>query len=178
MRLMSNYWEQAQGWFNFVKYYEEIANNLKHGDMIVEVGTYKGKSILYLAEHIKEHKLNVKLYGVDNFKGESTVNETSDQIRDDYYRNIRPLKNYINTLEYPSLQAVKGFPDGILAFVFIDAAHDYDSVKADILAWLPKVKKGGILSGHDYNYPDVKKAVDELLTDVRSKPGTVWEITV
>jgi hypothetical protein len=46
--------------------------------------------------------------------------------------------------------------------VFIDAAHDYDNVKADILAWYPKCK--GVIAGHDYflTYPGVMNAVDEL----------------
>ena len=175
---MSNYWQYAQGWFNFVDYYKEIVSGLKDNMTMVEVGIYKGKSILYLAEYIQANSLKVNLYGIDNFKGESTVDETTDQIREDYYRNIRPLKDYINTIERPSLEAVNAFPDGSLDFVFIDAAHDYDNVKADIIAWKPKLRKGGILSGHDYNYPDVQRAVDELLTNVESKPGTVWHTTV
>jgi predicted O-methyltransferase YrrM len=175
---MNNYWQQAQGWFNFEEYYQEIVQKIKEGDTIVEVGIYKGKSILYLAEHIAQRNLNVRLYGVDNWAGETTVDETSEQIKQAYYRNIWPLKSRIVTLEYPSLEAVKAFPDGSLAFAFIDAAHDYDNVKADILAWMPKVKKGGILAGHDYNYLPVKQAVDELLHNVTSKPGTVWEVTL
>jgi hypothetical protein len=42
------------------------------------------------------------------------------------------------------------FPDESLDFVYIDANHAYDFVKEDIGLWYPKVKKGGILSGHDY----------------------------
>lgn len=66
-----------------------------------------------------------------------------------------------------SISASKRFKDNSLDFVFIDAAHDYESVKADILAWLPKVKNNGILAGHDY-YPEhpeycgVYQAVHEI----------------
>jgi predicted O-methyltransferase YrrM len=171
---MIEYWKQAEGWFNYHLFYNTILNDLKDGDTIVEVGTYKGKSILYLAEGIQERKLKVRLYGVDSFVGESTVNETSDDIRNAYHRNIEPFKDKIITIERPSLEAVDTFADGSLAFVFIDAAHDYDNVKADILAWLPKVKKGGILAGHDYNHPPVRKAVDELLTGLKHYHGNVW----
>jgi predicted O-methyltransferase YrrM len=55
----------------------------------------------------------------------------------------------------------------MLDFVFIDADHSYEGCKADIEAWFPKVKPGGLLSGHDYDNPDfpefgVKRAVDEF----------------
>ena len=38
-----------------------------------------------------------------------------------------------------------------MSFVYIDALHDYDSVKADIAAWWPQVKPGGVLAGHDFH---------------------------
>ena len=52
-----------------------------------------------------------------------------------------------------------------LDFVFIDAQHDYDSVKKDIEIWTPKLKPGGLLSGHDYqpNFKGVIQAVDEAV---------------
>jgi hypothetical protein len=58
------------------------------------------------------------------------------------------------------------FADWSLDWVHLDARHDYASVKADIGAWLPKIRKGGWLSGDDYDeqkWPEVVKAVDELL---------------
>lgn len=63
------------------------------------------------------------------------------------------------------------FADGILDLVFIDADHRYESVKEDILSWLPKLRDGGILCGHDCTgyyskYPEeAKKLIDEHLED-------------
>jgi len=54
-----------------------------------------------------------------------------------------------------SVEAAKDFLDGSLDFVYIDAAHDYISVKQDIEAWRPKIKSGGVLGGHDFY--DVKQ---------------------
>ena len=47
----------------------------------------------------------------------------------------------------------------------LDARHDRASVKADITAWLPKIKKDGWLSGDDYDegWPEVVNTVKELL---------------
>lgn len=175
---MSQYWKNIQGWFNYEEFYSKVLDQLKDGDKIVEVGIYKGKSIMYLAEGIVNRGIKVRIYGVDNFVGESTVNETSADIRNEFLYNIRPLENLIITLELPSLEAVLGFDDESLAFVYIDAAHDYYNVKADILAWMPKVKKGGILAGHDYNHPPVRKAVNEVLGDVIQHDGNVWQVYV
>lgn len=69
-------------------------------------------------------------------------------------------------IELPSVEAAKRFVDRSLDIVYIDAGHLYEQVLADIKAWKPKVKKGGILCGHDYGHgqnPGVKRAVDKLL---------------
>jgi len=68
-----------------------------------------------------------------------------------------------------SVKACEGFEDESLDFVFIDANHQYDYVKEDLVAWFPKVKPGGVFCGHDYGSKrerrgmwGVKKAVDEF----------------
>jgi predicted O-methyltransferase YrrM len=53
-------------------------------------------------------------------------------------------------------------PDASLDFAYVDARHDYASVKADLAAWYPKIRPGGILAGHDYPEPGVRAAVDEF----------------
>jgi hypothetical protein len=84
-----------------------------------------------------------------------------------------------------SMQAAPLIADGSLGMVYIDAEHSYQSVRDDILLWRPKIRKGGILAGHDYNkvdgqmlpdgetkvlYTEVWKAVDELIPDARLEP--------
>jgi hypothetical protein len=49
-----------------------------------------------------------------------------------------------------SVEAAKQFEDGYFDFVYIDANHTYESVIADLEAWYPKVRKGGMIAGHDY----------------------------
>ena len=73
-----------------------------------------------------------------------------------------------------SQDAVKNYEDESIDFCFIDGSHEYEDVKADILAYLPKVKKGGILSGHDYDsiWAGVIQAVDEILVNVEVVDGS------
>lgn len=49
-----------------------------------------------------------------------------------------------------SVEVAKSFPDGYFDWIYIDALHNYESVKADLNAWYPKLRKGGLLSGDDY----------------------------
>jgi len=75
-----------------------------------------------------------------------------------------------------SVDASKLFIDESLDFCYIDASHDYKNVMDDLNTWYPKVKPGGIISGHDYvdglfQYTggyvlmEVKRAVDEFFKD-------------
>jgi cephalosporin hydroxylase len=81
----------------------------------------------------------------------------------------------MNPMRLPSIEAAQRYQNGSLDFVFIDAAHDYENVRADILAWRPKVKVGGYLGGHDFilNYPGVIQAVHELVPNA-AVIGTSW----
>jgi hypothetical protein len=65
------------------------------------------------------------------------------------------------TIRATSIEAAKLFSAEYFDMVFIDADHSYDAVKTDIAAWLPKIRKGGFISGHDYGhrYTGVKRAV-------------------
>jgi len=68
-------------------------------------------------------------------------------------------------------------PDESLDFVFIDADHRYAAVLRDLVAWIPKVRPGGMITGHDIHLPGVLKAVSETLPGY-AKAGVdhVWFI--
>jgi predicted O-methyltransferase YrrM len=59
-------------------------------------------------------------------------------------------------------------------FIFIDADHRYEAVRADIQAYRPLLAPGGILAGHDYHWTGVKRAVDESFDQVALGPGQIW----
>lgn len=87
----------------------------------------------------------------------------------------------LHVIRQDSLTASTLFPDGYFDMVYIDASHFYEDVLADIKAWLPKVRPGGIMSGHDYVHRranmQAKKAVDEMFpTGVITLEDTVWMV--
>ena len=83
----------------------------------------------------------------------------------------------------PSVEAARQIRDGSLDFVFIDADHTYEGCKADIDAWLPKIRKGGFISGHDYENTEfpawgVKRAVDERFGAPEKGLNFTWRVQV
>lgn len=91
----------------------------------------------------------------------------------DLYKGVNQFMlefKQVRVIRLPSIEAAGLFPDKYFDMVYIDANHSYPAVTQDIKSWLPKVKIGGILGGHDYNKEAVRKAVDEQLTEVWEAP--------
>lgn len=75
-------------------------------------------------------------------------------------------------IQNSTLEAAKRFPDGHFDWVYLDATHTYAEAKADLAAWYPKVRVGGLISGHDYQFQHqsigdgyvfgVRDAIDEF----------------
>jgi hypothetical protein len=66
-------------------------------------------------------------------------------------------------------------PDSLCA-VFVDGDHRTEAVKADIRAWLPAIKRGGWLTGHDAGHHSVKAALDDVCPGYVVYDGDVWAI--
>ena len=83
---------------------------------------------------------------------------TMDKIR---HKAIRRLgKSNVRWLMTTSELASKCVEDESLDFVYIDGNHSFDFITQDLQFWFPKIRKGGIISGHDYGIRPVRKAVD------------------
>lgn len=116
---------------------------------IVEIGTEQGK----FAEEICRDNPGAGLMCVDPYKAYDRYeqHQTQDKL-DRYYLEAQArLSPYsVPIIRKTSLEAVSMWPDGFLDAVFIDANHAYEYVRDDIAAWAPKVRKGGMVAGHDY----------------------------
>ncbi len=90
----------------------------------------------------------------------------------------------VQILRTDSVEAAGSFADRSLSLVYIDADHSYEACKRDILAWAPKIVRGGILAGHDYytNPPfDVRRAVADVCVGpcgVTHEPCPSWWVHI
>jgi len=159
---------EMEGWFDFRDVYDHVAKTIPDGGIFVEVGSWKGKSAVYLAQRIQDIGKPAFIHCVDTFLGDGDTGRVS--VCADFENNLLAAKAFvkenqaygvIEVHETESEKAAKDYKPGEVDSVFIDAAHDYESVKADIAAWLPKVKDGGFFGGHDIDAPGVRKAVEE-----------------
>ncbi len=180
------YWEKIEGSFSFQPFYERMVMRFNNA-AIVEIGSFKGQSVMYLAEKTKELNKNIKIYTIDIFeyaeqqtgiteKGEERILGVS--FYDEFLKNIEPMKQYITHIKGSSHEVHTQFEDESIDFLFIDGDHNTDAVYKDLTLWYPKVKTGGIISGHDYMWVDarVKQAVDKffLFTGVFQEAGDSW----
>ena len=148
----------------------------------VEVGCWRGVTTRNVAKNAPD----CQVFGVDHFHGsgehldrgsrhfEPRLSEPEWLLRE-AVANLKELTN-VQLLSTESESAACSLAS-IAPFdtVFIDASHDYESVKRDIQVWMPLLPLGGMMCGHDYQYPDVQRAVRESIQRVRSVPGTtLW----
>jgi hypothetical protein len=167
--MIEHFYQNIDGWFNFKSIYSYISKNMKDGDHYVEIGAWKGKSSVFMATEIFNSDKRVKFDVIDTWEGslEHSDNEyvKNKTLYDTFMNNMKPVSGYFNPLRMKSIDASKLYEDNSLDFILIDASHEYEDVKSDILHWYPKLKSGGMIAGDDYHYnwPGVIKAVNEVL---------------
>ena len=151
----------------------------------VEVGVARGD---YSEEVLR--RWNGILYLVDAWKHLEQYRDTAngdDGVHEANYQSVKQKfagNENVVLVRKLSLEAAQDFADGSLDWVYIDANHSYEAVKADLAAWYPKVRNGGTISGHDYFITTddslrgdygVKKAVDEFASNLRLNVSSTAE---
>lgn len=142
-----------------------------------EIGVWYGATFFYLLDNCPE----LHLYGVDIWIDVPGLSHHKDQYQNMIYvlGKVHEYAGRGRIIGKPSLDAVRQFEDGSLDFVFIDADHSTESVSADIKVWLPKIRQGGFITGHDYDWATVRDAVAVELGKVRVyEPDWVWWVQV
>ena len=130
---------------------DDLAQLFAHLDFKVgaEVGTERG---LY-AETLCQAVPRLKLYCVDPYRAYKGYREHTSQSKLDvfYEQAQQRLSDYdCEFIRKPSIEASKEIGDGSLDFIFIDGNHSLLHVVQDLCYWVPKVRSGGIVTGHDF----------------------------
>jgi predicted O-methyltransferase YrrM len=121
-----------------------------------EIGTAGGE----YAELLCQANPGLELYCVDAWQTYAGYRDyarqtTLDDLYESTVKRLAPFNAQL--MKGWSTEMAVRFPDGSLDFCYIDCNHAYESVVADIAAWLPKIRSGGIIAGHDYSHPKGKQ---------------------
>lgn len=173
-------WKGIPGFFNWESTYTRIAEECPDDGIMVEVGSFLGRSACYLGEEIQRLGKHALVLCVDvwpyNYRyGEFIYAEGPFET---FCANVRQsgLTKIIIPIRAPSLVAARLIGGGLFS-AFIDADHSYEACKADILAWKDKVVQGGYVFGHDYGegcFAGVKQAVHEVFGADVTIEGQTW----
>lgn len=152
---------------------------------IAEIGSWVGDSACAMYQAFPESKITC----VDTFSGAPgdatfTFSRQADMeagCEESVYKAFLGNTQHFNPrlFKMDSLSAARSLAsrEELFDLIYIDADHRYEGVKADIEAWLPLVKDGGIICGHDYGdpqFPGVEKAVREVVGDDHQSENAVW----
>ncbi len=162
--------------------------------LIAEVGSFLGQTAKLFVRSVPD----AHVVCVDTWFAANGDPASMEVMRDDLFANFK--QNCRVELESNRIEALRGLSTSVASMisrthfagkfdlVYIDADHEYESVKADILAWLPLVRDGGVICGHDFgsvcstnlgefSFPGVRRAVEEAFGDdfERPPPGSsIW----
>jgi len=155
-----------------------IGDNL----VIVEIGSYQGESTDIISKNFPNSTIHavdmwtkyiesVGPEGEDNFfttfdgditklpyslESQDLELKEAEAVFDKLIENRNIIKNKMSSIEFS-----KKIEDNSVDFVYIDGNHQCSAVKADILSWIPKIKNNGIISGHDFTWVSIRRALNE-----------------
>jgi predicted O-methyltransferase YrrM len=136
---------------------------------MLEIGSYMGEStaMFGMANLFKE------IHCIEPFTGEEQFNDENfydwEFVENQFLLNTRHYHNIVHHRDF-SQNIHEVFQDEYFDFIYIDANHSYEAVKSDLINYIPKVKTGGFIGGHDYRFPQFPK------TDEPAFPGCVQAI--
>lgn len=199
-------WQNIPGYFDFDDLYSEAIARAPDGARFVEIGVMFGRSSLYMAEAIRASGKAIFYDAVDVFgwgtegllkgfddimaghtqelavdvpptlRAEIAAGVSHETVVRTLFRQAG-LDGFVNIVASTGQARAASYADGSLDFVFIDAQHGYQDTVELLRAYLPKVKAGGVLAGHDFtpSFPGVLQAVKAALGDgVPARRSSFW----
>lgn len=189
---MDNRIYNIQGWMGDKEllWLYETAGKIPPGEIIVEIGAWRGRSSAAIYTGLQE---GVTAVSIDTWEGSpdepAHAIAATEDIHDNYLTNMKELgidvRGSVETLapriddggiyylKGSSLDVVSAFPDESILWLFEDGWHSHCGENID--AWMPKIKPGGIYSGHDYFafYRDIQQEIHKRF-HIHSVEATIW----
>ncbi len=145
----------------------------------VEIGAYSGEGTEVIAKYFKE------VLAVDPWINGYDLNDVASHqcpmkfVFEAFQNRTKGLGN-VSFSRGKSLDALEFVGDESLDLIYVDGDHRYEAVVADIQGWKPKLRKGGVLAGHDWSFQAVQKALSETLDgkEVALFQGDSWAVVV
>lgn len=179
-----------QGWGStsgvFKKYFDIINPKL-----VIEVGSWKGASAIHMAKTLREKYDDFEIVCVDTWLGSvehweggaggflDSMKNGRSTIYHQFLSNVihEGLTDYITPFPIDSLNAAEFFKrKNIKAdVIYIDAGHEYMSVKCDLYEYSHVLINGGYMIGDDWHHEPIKRAARELFTDDDTAPEKIIE---
>jgi hypothetical protein len=191
--MIEHFHEAIDGNFTFPDFYRKQALRIVYQQLqsaqprphLVEVGVKNGCSAAFLAVelHNVTERAQEELRGETGESGFSIpcpILDLVDISPGPVLEKLGPVTHVVGKLlRMRSWDAANHFEDASLDLVFLDADHEIESVRKDIAAWLPKVRRGGVLAGHDFSheFPGVMRAVVERFQEFKVHRGSKWPET-
>jgi len=163
------------GWFDSTR--GTIAEVMDKAEFKIgaEVGVCKGQHARALLRQIKSLET---LILVDPWCPYNRLSQEKADIRFGLCKTrLFPYENRIEYMKMQSMEAVDQIEDGSLDFVYIDGLHEFNPVMMDIIKWVPKVRPGGIIAGHDYYVFYQSGIIEAVNAYTRANSINEWYIT-
>ena len=162
---MNHFYEEIYGFAqnDLLALYKKVVDIFPSGSHFVEVGSFLGKSTVFMAVEIINSGKRIKLDCVDHWRGSEEHHDNKkidvENLYEDFLKNIEPVKGVINPVKLDSIEASKLYQLNSLDFIFIDASHDEEAVKKDLVYWYPRLKEDGMIAGDDVDNVGVANAI-------------------
>lgn len=172
------------GYSRYIDLYRDMVVNAEDGALFVELGSFLGQSTAAMGTFIKSSGKRITFDAVDIFELTDFSDEPHFKVIEDHGGDFlaafktnmekAQVADAINIVKATSLEAAATYEDRSISFLMIDASHKYEDVVDDINAWFPKLKFGGIMSGDDLDWPEVKQAVEDTCKHYGVYQTSTW----
>jgi cephalosporin hydroxylase len=137
--------------------------------VFVELGVKQGESYFAFCQAAVDHKINVRCYGIDSWRGDIQTGNLDPEIEHEVARYNWRYSSFSELKVMLFSEAVDQFADESIDLLHIDGTHTYAEVKADFESWVPKLSPHGVILFHDVVIRDGGFGVWKLWEEIRGE---------